>query len=71
MWEQPRWQFGRREKTGWVDAERVLKGMVAARIKIEFGYFKLVNNIMDFSAIWSVGTFLCEVGEDEMLVLKM
>lgn len=44
---------------------------MAARIKIEFGYFKLVNNIMDFSAIWSVGRFLCEVGEDETLILKM
>lgn len=56
---------------GSVDAERVLKGMVAARIKIEFAYFKLVNNIIDFSAIWSVGSFLCEVGQDGMLVLKI
>lgn len=57
--------------TGSIDAERVMKGMVAARIKIEFVYFKLVNDIIKFSEIWVVENFLCEVGEDEMLVLKM
>lgn len=54
--------------TGSVDAECVLKGLVAARIKVEFSYFKMVNNVLEFSTVWTVGKVLCEI-VDEVLIL--
>ncbi len=55
---------------GSVDVEDVFRSMVNARIKIEYTYFKLINDIQMFSEIWSVGGVLCEVLENYMLVLK-
>ncbi len=39
---------------GSIDAEMVLKGMITARIKIEYTYYKLVSDIVMFSEIWTV-----------------
>lgn len=36
-----------------------MKGMMAAQIKIEFVYFKLVNDIIQFPEIWAVENFFC------------
>ncbi len=56
---------------GSIDAEMVLKGMITARIKIEYTYYKLVSDIVMFSEIWSVGGVLCQIGENEMLLLNV
>ncbi len=56
---------------GSIDAEMVLKGMITARIKIEYTYYKLVSDIVMFSEIWSVGGVLCQIGENEMLFLNV
>ncbi len=56
---------------GSIDAEMVLKGMITARIKTEYTYYKLVSDIVMFSEIWSVGGVLCQIGENEMLLLNV
>lgn len=39
---------------GPINAEMVIKGMITARIKIEYTYYKLVNDFAMFSEIWLV-----------------
>jgi len=58
---------------GTVDAENAFKGMVTSRIKIEYTYFQLINDIQRFAEIWSVEGVLCEVLDDMLVfqILKM
>lgn len=56
---------------GSIDAEMVLNGMITARIKKEYTYYKLVSDIVMFSEIWSVGGVLCQIGENKMLCLNV
>ncbi len=57
LWVQLSCPYGKTRKNkmlgiGSIDAEMVLKGMITARIKIEYTYYKLVSDIVMFSEIW-------------------
>ena len=56
---------------GTTDPVDVLKGMVGCRVKVEFAYYKLVNDVDSFLGIWALGGLLCEVDEEERLVLRL
>ena len=54
-----------------VDPLEGFRGMVKSRIRVEFAYYKLVNDVRTFSSIWCVGGLLCEVGGDGELLLTV
>jgi hypothetical protein len=47
----------------------MLEGMLAARLRVEFSYYKLVNNIGLFMSILGLQKLLCLVTVEEDLVL--
>ncbi len=51
---------------GSIDAEMMLKCMVKGRIKMEFSYYKLINNVESFLEIWGINEVLC-VTDDGVL----
>lgn len=44
-------------------------GFVAARLKVEFAYYKLVDRIPKFIEIWGVNEVLCTVCENNEMLL--
>ncbi len=44
---------------GSCDPVEVFKGLVATRVKIEYAYYKLVDDMDCFMDIWGVGKVLC------------
>lgn len=40
---------------GSVEPERVFKGLLMARLKVEHAYYKMVDNLEAFILIWGVG----------------
>ena len=56
---------------GSVDPLEGFKGMVKTRIKVEFAYYRLVNDVTTFASIWGVKGLLFEVGDDGKLIFKM
>ena len=53
---------------GSVEAELMTKGLVAARIRIEFSYHKMISRLEEFVDMWGQDYVLCSV-EQELLVL--
>ncbi len=45
---------------GSTDVLSVLKGLLKSRIKIEFTYYKLVNDMEMFKGKWAVNHCICE-----------
>ncbi len=45
--------------TGSADAELMLSGLMAARLKTEFTYDKMVSNSEEFVAIWGAESVVC------------
>lgn len=39
----------------------MLKCMVKGRIKIEFSYYKVINNVESFLEIWGINEVLCVI----------
>ena len=54
---------------GWTDPVHCLRGLVAARLRVEHTYFRLTNNLDGFKAVWAVRQVLCSLQEDGSLVL--
>lgn len=46
-------------KVGSTNVEMMLKCMVKGRIKIEFSYYKLINDVERFLRIWGINEVLC------------
>ena len=55
---------------GWTDTLRCLRGLVAARLRVEHAFFTLTDNLEGFRAVWGVGQVLCSLGDNQSLVLK-
>ncbi len=57
---------------GDISTEVVLKGriLIANRIKTEFAYFKLTNNLDRFIEIWALNNVLCTVDDENELELQ-
>jgi hypothetical protein len=54
---------------GSVEVVGMLEGMLAARLRVEFAYYKMVNNIDLFMTIWDIQRLLCLVTVGDDLVL--
>ncbi len=53
---------------GSTDVVSVLKGLLKYHIKIEFTYYKLVNDMDMFKCKWAVNHCICDVNVDECLL---
>ncbi|KAJ3581933.1 hypothetical protein NHX12_016070 [Muraenolepis orangiensis] len=49
----------------------VLRGLLRARLRVEYTYYHLMDNIQAFSHMWAVGGCLCSVGGDGELRLHI
>lgn len=54
--------------TGSIHPEPMFRGLVAARLKIEFAYYKMVSDIDEFILIWGVGNVLCNVVNESLFL---
>ena len=55
---------------GSVDPVQVLKGLVAARLRVEYAYHRTVDNLEGFGSRWTVGGVLCMLGDQGELLLS-
>ncbi len=51
------------------DVVMILIGLIKARVKIEFAFYKLIENIEMFKFKWCVNNCICEVTHDGFLNL--
>lgn len=56
---------------GWTDVVRSLKGLVAARLRVEHAFYTLTSNLEPFRALWGIRHVLCSQEEDGALVLNV
>ena len=54
---------------GWTDAVLCLRGLVAARLRVENAYYTLINHLQGFLDVWAVGQVLCSLGDNDSLIL--
>lgn len=53
---------------GSISAVPMFLGLVAARLKVEFAYYKLVDCLPMFLYSWGVNDVLCTVYENELVL---
>ncbi len=53
-----------------VDPEEMLKWLIVGRLKIEFAYYRLTNNLWGFYEVWCVNEVLCML-QDNQLVFNL
>ena len=53
---------------GSVEAEVMAKGLVAARLKIEFAYYKMISCLELFAEMWGQGDVLCSVDQESLVL---
>jgi len=58
------------QKKGSNEVNGVFLGLLASRLRIEYAYYKLTNNVQCFVEKWSVANVLCVVGDDGEMVLS-
>ena len=51
---------------GSFEAGDIVLGLVAARLRVEFTYYKLVRNLSQFVSVWGINGMLCEVEEGNL-----
>ena len=54
---------------GPVDTVLMVGGLLAARLRLEYTFYNLVQDLDTFKNLWGIGGVLCDVGE-EGLVLR-
>ncbi len=42
--------------------------LVKGRLKIEFAYYRLINNVVFFCDVWGVNEVLCIIHDDQLVV---
>lgn len=52
--------------SGSVDVSSMFRGLVAARLRIEFTYYKMISEMEEFVSIWGVGNVLCVVNGESL-----
>ena len=60
----------RAQEVGCVDPLRIMYGLIKARLRVEYAYYKMVDNIECFRVMWALGGVLCTVGHDNELILS-
>ncbi len=53
---------------GGMDPVKMLKGLIANRLKIEFAYYVLVGDLITFREMWCVGEILCCIYEEQLVL---
>ena len=53
---------------GTEDVMLMLTGMLAARLRVEFEFYKLINKTADFEDMWGVQDVLCSVVENALVL---
>lgn len=51
--------------------EVIFKDLITARIRAEFAFYKLTNNVLTFKEFWGIDAVLCIVNEDESLEIVL
>ncbi len=51
-----------------VDPEMMFQCLVKGRLKIEFAYYRLINNVVFFCDVWGVNEVLCIIHDDQLVV---
>ncbi len=51
-----------------MDPVKMLKGLIANRLKIEFAYYGLVGDLITFREKWRVGEMLCCISEEQLVL---
>lgn len=54
--------------TGSVNVELVFRGLVAARLQVEFVYYKMMSDLREFASVWGVGDVLCNVAQESLVL---
>ncbi len=54
---------------GSLDVLNIFKGLVAARLRIEHAYYKMIKCMGTFMYIWGLNEVLCTVDEEDDLML--
>jgi len=62
---------GKLNDTGSTDVLSIVKGLIKTRIKIEYAYYKLVNNLEMFNCKWGINHCVCEVDIDGNLQVNI
>lgn len=57
-------------ESGSTDVVSILKGLFKSRIKIEFTYYKLVNDMKMFKGKWAVNHCICDVNYCLLFIFK-
>ena len=59
------------QSSGSVELVPVLEGLLKTRLRVEYTYYQMMDNVQGFSRIWAVGGILCSVGSDGELVVNI
>lgn len=51
-----------------IDPEMMFRHLVQGRLKLEFAYYKLTNNLVWFCDVWCFNEVLCTVQDDQLVV---
>ncbi len=62
------WLTRKMKGTGSTDVDFMFRGLVAACLKTEFTYNKIVCNLEEFVFIWGAGDVLCNVVDETLIV---
>lgn len=52
---------------GSTDAVLILKGLIKSRLKIEYAFYHLLEELETFSNIWGVNQCICGIDDDGSL----
>lgn len=50
------------------ELDLMFRNLVAARLKIEFTYYKMVADLEEFVSVWGVGDVLCNIADDSLVL---
>ena len=59
------------QSSGSVELVPVLEGLLKTRLRVEYTYCQMMDNVQGFSRIWAVEGVLCSVGSDGELIVNI
>lgn len=57
--------------TGCTDPVLCFRGLLSARLRVEYAYYRLINDLDAFVAMWGINDVLCCINRNGSLVLKV
>ncbi len=49
----------------------MFKALITARIRAEFAFYKMINNVMVFNDIWGIDKLFCVVDKEETFIIHI